>query len=468
MYPDYSWANQSADSGDLIIAAASNGVPHPTGYPTYILLAHLFQTLIPFGTLPFKTHLLSALSALAAALLIYKITLPKNPPAIYWPSIFAALTFALSPLTWSQAIITEVYTLNTVFITLIIIQIKSIKTQPHPSLKSYFLLGITFGLGLGNHISLILLAPLILILLYISPQSKIQLRWQTYVAFLLSAGLGSTIYLSLIFRARTFPPINWENPTNLINLWRLLSAQLYHGYLFAFSTKIELFQHILNQVSHLHLQLSAAVCLLSIIGLILLYTKQPWLFYTTLYIALAHTIFTLAYHTHDSWTNLLPVTISIAIWISTAVQCILSNSTKHLSRIFITAVSFLFIVKAIFAFPYVNARLNHQAQDFANTVLYNAPPNAILLAQEDEEIFTLWYYQIIMEQRPDLAIIALGLINEPWYLKNIALQYPQINPEYDPTTPIEVLIQNNPKNPICDIDYQNPNPIFCYQNGITP
>ena len=68
--PGLTWANSGADGGDLITAAATGGVPHPTGYPVYLLLARAFQFL-PIGSLAFRTNLLSALAAATASLLVY-------------------------------------------------------------------------------------------------------------------------------------------------------------------------------------------------------------------------------------------------------------------------------------------------------------------------------------------------------------------------------------------------------------
>ena len=39
MAPGLTWAHDSADGGDLIAAVVSGGVPHPSGYPTFVLLA---------------------------------------------------------------------------------------------------------------------------------------------------------------------------------------------------------------------------------------------------------------------------------------------------------------------------------------------------------------------------------------------------------------------------------------------
>src|SRR3954471_12731520 len=68
--PGVTWANDGADSGDLIAATATLGVAHPTGYPTYLLLARMFQ-LIPLGDLALRSTIFSALAAVLAALCVY-------------------------------------------------------------------------------------------------------------------------------------------------------------------------------------------------------------------------------------------------------------------------------------------------------------------------------------------------------------------------------------------------------------
>ena len=39
------------------------GIPHPTGFPTYLMLNHLFVRIIPIGSLAWKANLLSAVLA---------------------------------------------------------------------------------------------------------------------------------------------------------------------------------------------------------------------------------------------------------------------------------------------------------------------------------------------------------------------------------------------------------------------
>ena len=60
------WSNFGGDSGDFLAAVRTGGIPHPSGYPTYVLLARVFQSL-PLSTPYWRGALFSALSAALAA-----------------------------------------------------------------------------------------------------------------------------------------------------------------------------------------------------------------------------------------------------------------------------------------------------------------------------------------------------------------------------------------------------------------
>ena len=95
---------------------------HPSGYPTYLLLARLFQFL-PFGSIAFRTNLFSAVCTLLAAVLLYYlvISLPSAPLRDNWlAGLFSAYAFGLSPMLWSQAVISEVYGLHALFLVLVL------------------------------------------------------------------------------------------------------------------------------------------------------------------------------------------------------------------------------------------------------------------------------------------------------------------------------------------------------------
>ncbi len=47
------------------------GTPHTSGYPTYMVLNHIFVTTFPKGTLAWKANLLSAIFSAATACFLY-------------------------------------------------------------------------------------------------------------------------------------------------------------------------------------------------------------------------------------------------------------------------------------------------------------------------------------------------------------------------------------------------------------
>lgn len=134
------WKNASADGGELAIAVETLGVPHPPGYPTYVLLGRAFR-LLPVGELAYRLAIMSAVAGAAAvgtsflaALYLVRVVLigrgqarsspglevvaaPTVPVAIgeYFPALVCAAAVGLAPLYWGQAIVAEVYSLNALF-----------------------------------------------------------------------------------------------------------------------------------------------------------------------------------------------------------------------------------------------------------------------------------------------------------------------------------------------------------------
>ena len=100
------------DDGNFILSSYFLGVAHPPGYPLYTALGWLAAQ-VPLGSVAYRVHLLSALfgAASCAALWLCARRLLES----WLAAALAALALGLSPAFWSQAIVAEVYTLNTLF-----------------------------------------------------------------------------------------------------------------------------------------------------------------------------------------------------------------------------------------------------------------------------------------------------------------------------------------------------------------
>ncbi|HRU39471.1 MAG TPA: DUF2723 domain-containing protein, partial [Candidatus Goldiibacteriota bacterium] len=100
------------DSGELIAAAKTLGVPHPTGFPLYLLTAKFFSAL-PLAAFAFRVNLVSAaFGALACAALFFALHVFSRNESSKARSILlpaaVSLVFMAGYTMWSQASIARI------------------------------------------------------------------------------------------------------------------------------------------------------------------------------------------------------------------------------------------------------------------------------------------------------------------------------------------------------------------------
>ena len=181
------------DSGELATAAANLGVPHPPGYPFWTFCSWLFckafswVTYMGHPTPAWAVSLCSAMfGAFAAgctAMLICRSSrdftglttdgdsgVPEPMPMegvgkclSFGGGVAGALTFALSPVEWSQSTIVEIYSLNALF--LMWVFLLSYRWMRKPTDKMLWFTAFVFGLGLTNYqVLLFAIVPLALVI----------------------------------------------------------------------------------------------------------------------------------------------------------------------------------------------------------------------------------------------------------------------------------------------------------------
>jgi hypothetical protein len=397
--PDITWANQGADGGDLITAAVTGGIPHPTGYPTYLILARFFQ-LLPIGTLAFRTNLLSALCSSMVAMLVYFVTLnwidyPRKYKRI--AGIIAGLAFGLSPLVWSQAVITEVYALHLLVFAVIIWLLPVGVSGNSPWIDR--MCGLVFGLGMGNHLTLALLLPVWLLLSALPnktvPDNSKQVPFwmvrrmdlRVIARRVVWLGLGLLVYTTLFMRARSGSPVNWENPQNWNNFWNLVSGRLYQERLFSIPLDY-MVQRLLAWANLLLDQYGVWGVMLSLFGLFIgRPTYRRWYILTT-WVVLVYSLFAVNYDSHDSQAYLIPVYFVFAIWIGWGVGELLSIAADRDTRLIfpvVIMIVFLVLLAAWQTYPEVDASNDDRAVVFGREVMRRAPANALLFTDTDQE-----------------------------------------------------------------------------------
>lgn len=143
------------DSGEFQFAAWGFWLAHPTGYPLYLILGGIWQHLLPFGNPAFRLNLFSGLWSALAVGLAFRVCC--HTTSSRGAAVIAALTFAVSPLFWSQATRAEVYALNTFFVALL--TLLGMLWAETPRRRYAMAFALVFGLSLAHHRTTILLIP---------------------------------------------------------------------------------------------------------------------------------------------------------------------------------------------------------------------------------------------------------------------------------------------------------------------
>src|SRR5207237_1167517 len=130
-------------------------VPHPTGYPLYMLLGHAAIRLLPWGDAAYRMNLLSAICAAAAVAVAHR--LGERLTSMIAGGWVAALLLALAPLFWEQATITEVYPLSCLLALALLLEM--VLWDQTGDLRHLKWAAFLTGLNLVHHLSISLLAP---------------------------------------------------------------------------------------------------------------------------------------------------------------------------------------------------------------------------------------------------------------------------------------------------------------------
>lgn len=494
--PDITWANSGDDGGDLITAAATGGVAHPSGYPTYLILAKLFQ-LFPFGTLAFRTNLLSAVCATLAALVVSDLVrrrLKSEDTAQTWAAFLAGLGFGLSPLLWSQAVITEVYALHSLFVALILWFMPL--NGGVPSRERFWLdrIGsLIFGLALGNHITILFLLPPWLLAGTYNLDSGVCLRnsneyvnekkaslfrrslgtlpsrfvWKVIFRRLVWMCFGLLVYLALPLWARSRSPVNWGNPIRFEGFWWLISGRLYQGMVFGVPNEL-IWPRMRQWVDLLLSQYSLVGFMLAIFGFLFGKQRSKRFLWTTGYIFLVYMIFAFGYNTPDWFTLTIPAFLVLGLWFGLGVVALGEKIAQiHWQNIYFFTlaglISLVILVNAGFSFVNVDASKDMTAVRFGDDILSRLPKDAVVITRENKDTFTLWYYHFVLGKRPDIAVINSGSLIYDWYRERMSVIYPSlvlVNHNGCYPCMLHDLTSKNAR-PICETLLDSSDPLIC-------
>jgi len=312
------------DSLEFQLVTHQLGIAHPTGYPLYTILGKLF-TIIPIGNVAFRVNLMSAVFGaitigLVTAIIIMigrHIYTQTSIWQIYLGGVVGGLALTISPIFWQQATIAEVYTLNSFFISLIVLIaiLPNDKNQQKLHYKSY-LLATLFGLSLTHHRTMILLLPAVTFYLLYQYKNKHQFYPSPFIPYLLSLTvlflLPLSLYLYLPLRGH-IGSLDGTYQNSWAGFWQQVTASGY-GSTFLFGNPFGQERTIGFYIDLLKQQF-AWLTILGCLGIaiLILYKQTAWLILTTTTF-LSYTLFNLFYNVADIEVFFIPVFMIWAVW----------------------------------------------------------------------------------------------------------------------------------------------------------
>ena len=215
------------DSGELIAAAFSLGVPHNSGYPLYSLLGKA-ASFLPLGSIGYRLNLFSCLTVALAMALLASVVLDWTGSR--GVALSTAVFLAFTAKVWGQSGSAEVYGLHILFVVLLIRLLFVWDRDQQWWVLA--MLGFASGLSFGNHLQTVMLGPGVLLVI-LSRDRHALLRPGKLILIALLFTLPLMLYLFLPIRTGAGAAITWGDPDTWERFLAHVTATSHrHGYVF--------------------------------------------------------------------------------------------------------------------------------------------------------------------------------------------------------------------------------------------
>jgi Protein O-mannosyl-transferase TMEM260-like len=468
------------DSGELTAVQATLGIAHPTGYPLFTIIGHLFS-LIP---MPFpKVYQLNLLAAIWCSLgvgifvytaklvldnldefkisretkklkhnrtkqtkklnksnkksegqkgkIIVKQTVEVPELKRYLAPILAGLMLAFSKTYWFQSTSVEVYSMQIFLFSLIILfLIKAFLSESNISksgLKNpWIVFAVFLALGFTNHMTTLLIIPATAYFYFVKNGFNKESYKKIGLMLLVFFPILIIIYSYLPVRASMKPAINWGDPVNLENIYRQISGKQYQVWLFSSTAAAK--KQFVYFINNLPNEFSISLFIIAI-GIYYSFKVARRFFSFLVIVFLFTVLYSINYDIHDIDSYFLLAYISLAFFATFGIVKIFTiiKFHKYTYLLSTSLIALFIIVQAYFNYEDVNQSDTYTFKDYAQTVLTSVPENSIIFSyQWDYLVSPSYYFQYVENMRRDVAVVDKELLRRSWYYNQIETDHPYV------------------------------------------
>jgi hypothetical protein len=458
------------DTGELTTVQATLGIAHPTGYPLFTLLGHLFYMIPMHMSKIYQLNLLTAIwCSLTVMVFVYTAKLvldnlkefvpqkflsqakqkskgkkivvgsgkvDKNKYEIpetkkYLAAVFGGLILGLSKTFWSQGTSVEVYSLQLFLFNLIILfLLKAYLQKDNPTelkfLNPWMLFAFFLALGFCNHLTTLFLIPAAAYL-YFGKYRFNKISYQR-IGFMFIVFIPALVlfYSYLPYRAVQNPILNWGNPVTFAKLLRHVKGDQYHVWLFSSTAAAE------KQLRYFFSNLPSeylANSFICIVGLFASFFTARKFFIFTSILFLFTVLYAINYDIHDIDSYFLLAYVALGFFIVFGIVQLLTL-LKHSKHPYVTSVSLIslfLLVQIYFNYAEVNQSDIFTFEDYSKSALNSCGKNSVLFTYEwDYLVSSSYYFQYVEKFRPDVTVVDKELLRRSWYYHQLDNNRPKL------------------------------------------
>jgi len=392
------------DSAELALQSYQLGVAHPPGYPVFTLLGNVFCKLIPDPMI--ATNVMCAVST-SFAVAVMSLIILRLTNSLY-PSVIAPLVFAFLPVIWDFAVVTEVYNVNILFLSVVFFLM--MLWDEKRSKNILVIAGVIYGISFGTYLANALLLPAFVYLIYIRNEKRLG---DVLLFAALTAICALTALAFSYIRTAYFPPMGSEYvPDSFDGMVKFFSGYQYKTiklHKLAFYTE-RVPDHILIFLKNT-LFVSVPV---AIAGLVALWQSKKSLAIFLILIVVINMGYFTNYNVAAFYTMVTPSYFIFAILFGYGIWS-LGERNQKLKPLVVLIPAIVCAVNIAIQLSDRLARAHStDVTTMAKATFDRLPKNAIVICEWDS-FTTLSYFQNVMGLRKDCTLIEFAQNKRRYY-----------------------------------------------------
>jgi tetratricopeptide (TPR) repeat protein len=414
------------DSGELVAAVHVLGIPHPSGYPLYVLLGKLWTLLVPLGSIAYR---MSLFSAACAALAVAAVSAAARQLDLPLPAaLLSALLFAFAPSFWGEANVQRVYALNALFAALA--TYTALRWDARRDPRWFAATFFVCGLGAANHTFMVVYAGAFAAAVALRLAARVRsegpaaalralgLVWgraagvatgalRTLAASAVAGAVGLLPYLYLPLRARADPPLDWGDPRTLDRFLAVVLRRDFWERAY-YERASDLLVIARDYGASIATELTWAGAALAVIGLVAgRRCAWPRLLFA---LVMLGNLAVMAAHGSRSdlfiWHRYYLPSYMMAALLAGRGGALVVSYLPNALRVAPLVIPAVLLAAGWRQFDRSGFRI---ADAYSRAVLQALPPGASLIATDDNILFVLIYLTMVEGLRPDVNLILQGV-----------------------------------------------------------